>query len=262
MHIMKLITSVIFFISLLPFYDASAQDQRDLYQLKIYHIETDAQEMLIDSYLKQAYVPAMHRAGIPAVGVFKTIPAEEETAKRAIYVLVPYKEADEIFQVEKTLEQDEVYLNEGEDYIHAPHDSPPYRRMETILLKAFEGHPNFQVPNLTSAPEKRIYELRSYESATEEIFKNKVKMFNDGDEIGLFERLGFNAVFYGEVVAGCHMPNLMYMTTFEDKASRDEHWKSFVEDSEWKSLSANPEYQNNVSHINIAFLYPTAYSDF
>ena len=86
-------------------------------------------------------------------------------------------------------------------------------------------------------------------------------MFNEGGEVNLFNRLGFNAVFYGEVLAGSRMPNLMYMTSFEDKASRDEHWKAFGADPEWKKLSADPLYKNNVSKIDIAFLHPTDYSD-
>jgi hypothetical protein len=58
------------------------------------------------------------------------------------------------------------------------------------------------------------------------------------------------------------MPNLMYMTSFENKEARDMHWKSFSADPEWKKLSALPEYQHNVSHIDITFLRPTLYSDF
>ena len=42
----------------------------------------------------------------------------------------------------------------------------------------------------------RIYELRSYESPTEQYFANKVQMFNQGGEITLFDKLGFHAVFY------------------------------------------------------------------
>ena len=87
-------------------------------------------------------------------------------------------------------------------------------------------------------------------------------MFNEGDEIGLFKKLNFNAVFYSEVIAGSHMPNLMYMTCFENKADRDAHWKSFVGDPFWKTLLAMPMYQHNVSHIDINFLRPTDYSDF
>jgi len=108
---------------------------------------------------------------------------------------------------------------------------------------------------------ERVYELRSYEGYTENIFKNKVKMFNDGDEIGLFKRLEFNAVFYAEVISGSRTPNLMYMTTFANLTSRDEHWKAFVNDDQWKTLKAMPEYQHNVSKINIYLLHPTAYSD-
>lgn len=86
-------------------------------------------------------------------------------------------------------------------------------------------------------------------------------MFNDGGEVTLFKRLNFNAVFYGEVWSGSHMPNLMYMTTFENRADRDEHWKVFGADPEWVKLKALPQYQNNVSKAGIIFLRPVDYSD-
>lgn len=86
-------------------------------------------------------------------------------------------------------------------------------------------------------------------------------MFNEGGEIPLFKRLGFNAVFYAQVISGSHMPNLMYMTSFDNRAERDAHWKTFSADPEWKRLSALPEYKNTVSKIDIVFLHPTAYSE-
>ena len=108
---------------------------------------------------------------------------------------------------------------------------------------------------------ERIYELRSYEGPTEKYFANKVRMFNQGGEIELFNRLGFNAVFYASVISGAHMPNLMYMTIFDNMTAREAHWKAFGDDPFWKKLSALPEYQHNVSHIDIVFMHPTAYSD-
>jgi hypothetical protein len=87
-------------------------------------------------------------------------------------------------------------------------------------------------------------------------------MFNEGGEIPLFERLGFNAIFYADVISGPKMPNLMYMTSFADKADRDAHWKTFSADPEWKKLSSMPKYQRNVSKVDITFLRPTAYSDY
>ena len=87
-------------------------------------------------------------------------------------------------------------------------------------------------------------------------------MFNEGDEISLFKRLGFNAVFYADVIAGSRMPNLMYMTSFASQTSHDEHWKSFIEDPSWKKLSSMPEYQHNISKMNIYLMRPTPYSDY
>ena len=87
-------------------------------------------------------------------------------------------------------------------------------------------------------------------------------MFNEGGEIKLFDRLGFNAVFYGEVLSGCRMPNLMYMTSFANMESRNEHWKAFSNDAEWKALSSDKKYANNVSKIDTYFLRATEYSDF
>lgn len=251
----KLLFALLFFLT--PISPVLAE-VCDFYVIKIYHLENEEQERRVDEYLKTAYLPALHRSNISHIGVFKPL----ETDERRIYVFIPFKSIDEYLQLESTLANDQSYLQLGKDYLDASHDNPPYTRIESILLKAFEGHPLFSIPSLNSPREKRVYELRSYEGPTEKRYRNKVDMFNKGDEIALFKRLGFNAVFYGEVLAGSKMPNLMYMTTFEDKKSRDEHWDAFGKDAYWKKLSAMPIYQNNVSHADIVFLYPTAYSDF
>ena len=106
------------------------------------------------------------------------------------------------------------------------------------------------------------YELRSYEAPTEEYYKRKVDMFNAGGEVILFDRLGFNAVFYAEVLSGPTMPNLMYMTTHENQETRDANWKNFVDSPEWTKLKVMPKYQNTVSKNVTLFLYPTEYSDY
>ena len=51
------------------------------------------------------------------------------------------------------------------------------------------------------------------------------------------------------------------MTSFANMPDREAHWKAFGADPEWKKLSSKPEYQNNVSHIDITFLRPATYSD-
>lgn len=247
----------LFFLCLITAPDSRAADpEREYYELRIYHLDNQQQEERVDDYLKNAYLPALRRAGISKVGVFK--PADEgDTDSSKIYVYIPYQSAEQFMELPQTLDKDAQYKSAGKDYLDAAHDNPPYNRIETILLLAFEGMPQFQETSLTNS--ERIYELRSYESATEELFRNKVKMFNEG-EIEIFDRLGFNPVFYGEVRAGCNMPNLMYMTTHANSAAREKNWQAFGEDERWKEMVTMEEYQNNVSHIDIILLHPTDYS--
>jgi hypothetical protein len=233
---------------------------RDFYQLKIYHYKTQGQEARLDQYLQQAYIPAIHRAGIKYVGVFK--PVTQQDSDRKIYVFTPFSSLNKLVGIEQELHADTKYLADGKDYIDADYKSAPYSRIESIILQAFPGMPSTAVPNLTAPKADRVYELRSYESATEKYNVNKVRMFNVGDEIGLFKRLNFNAVFYSEVISGSRMPNLMYMTTFNSKADRDKHWDAFGNDPQWKTLIAKEEYKNNVIHADMIFLQPTEYSDF
>jgi hypothetical protein len=238
----------------------AAAPKREFYEIKIYHLKNADQEARVEAFLKDAYVPAAHRAGIKNVGVFKPV-STDTMAGKLIYVFTPLKSLDQLLTLPKTLDKDAAFASAGKDYINAEYKNPPYARIESIVLQAFTEMPVHAKPNLNGPKSQRVYELRSYEGHTEKIYQNKVKMFNAGGEVPLFVRLGFNAVFYGEVIAGSHMPNLMYMTTFEDKASRDAHWKSFSEDAEWNKLKVNPEYQNNVSKNTSFFLYPTEYSD-
>lgn len=237
-----------------------AQENQYYYRIRIYHYKTQAQEERLDNYFKNALLPALHRVHISKVGVFK--PVEQDTADKKIYVFIPFKTLDEFESTRSRVQADKKYQEDGKDFIDAAFDKPVYTRIELITLRAFPKWPAPTEPHLTSPKSDRVYELRSYESSSEKLNVNKVKMFNDGGETALFKRLNFNAVFYAEVLSGSHMPNLMYMTTFENKADRDKHWDTFSNDPEWKTLVAKPEYAHNVSKADILFLHPTDYSDY
>lgn len=260
-YLMYNLLSLLFFcLFMISFQGNAMAPKQDFYEIKIYYLKEKAQEARVESFLKNAYLPALYRAGIDKVGVFKPVESDTAAGKR-IYVLIPFKSADQFVKLDEKLEKDQRFAAAGKEYLNAPHNNPPYERIESILLKAFEDMPRMEVPDLSSAPGERVYELRSYEGPTEKRYQNKVEMFNEGGEVRLFDRLGFNAVFYGEVLSGCRMPNLMYMTTFENMASRDEHWDTFRNDPVWKELSSMSKYQNNVSKSDIFLLHPTEYSD-
>ncbi|MGK2861096.1 MAG: NIPSNAP family protein [Chitinophagaceae bacterium] len=234
---------------------------REFYQLTVYHFSNSTQEKLIDDYLKNALIPALHKMNINRVGAFKPLSNDTASDKR-LYVLINFKSLDLVPKLSAKLKADKDYQAKGTGYLDAAYNAAPYTRMETILLQAFSHTPIMQLPSLKEPKSGRVYELRSYEGATEKIYENKVHMFNQGGEIDIFKKLNFNAVFYGDVLAGSKMPNLMYMTTFENMEDRDKHWKAFSADPDWKKLSAMPGYQNNVSHIDITLMRPTDYSDY
>jgi len=257
---MKNIANLLFIALVFTTIKNGAQN-RDIYQIKTYLMNTANQMEVTETYLKDAYLPALKRTGIKHIGVFKPKTIETDSIKKLI-VLIPFPSLDAFLNLYDILSQDKVYLADGSSYLNAPHNETPYTRIESVLLKAFPGHPTLTLPSLTEPRNERVYEMRSYESATEAISKNKIDMFNNGGEIKLFDLLNFNAVFYAEVISGNKMPNLMYMTTFENKEKRDELWKSFFSSPEWKVLSAESKYKNNVSKADIFFLMPTEYSDY
>ncbi|WP_026632436.1 NIPSNAP family protein [Dyadobacter alkalitolerans] len=230
--------------------------KRELYQLKIYHLKDSNQRDRLEAYLKQAYLPALHRAGIGKVGVFT--PASD--ADSLIYVLIPFKSADQFLTLSDKMADDKRYLAAGEDYLNTSFDNPVFKNIESIFMEAIAGMPVLQVPALKSDASERIYELRRYEAASEKLHDNKISQFNNG-ELAIFKRLGFNTVFCGKVKAGSKVPSLVYMTSFESKAERDAHWKAFTADSDWVKLNALPEYAHNFLRADIYLLHPVAYSE-
>jgi hypothetical protein len=238
-----------------------AADHQEFFAIRIYQLKTSIQEARVDSFLQQAFLPALHRQHITGIGVFKAV-GNDTAAIRRIYVFIPLKDLAQFASLPDQLLQDAQYLADGRSYLNGGYDDPPYVRIESILLKAFPDMPHHANPWSTQgySPD-RIYELRSYEGPTEQYFANKVQMFNQGGEITLFDKLDFHAVFYASVLSGAHMPNLMYMTSFDNMAARDDHWKIFGADPTWKSLSSSPQYQHNVSHIDDIFLHAAPYSE-
>ena len=233
---------------------------RDYYQIQVYNLTGKVQQSKVESFLKSAYLPALHRAGIKTVGVFKPIESDTTCEKR-VYVWVPFTSLDHFAKIQEILLKDSEFQKKGVDFLGAPFDQAPFIRKESILLMAFPVQPTFVIPSFPTPHAQRIYELRSYEGPTEHLFRQKVKMFNEGGEITLFKKLEFNAVFYAEVISGSTMPNLMYMTTFSDMASHDAHWSAFGKHPEWVKLKAIPEYLNTVSKAVKVLLHPTDYSD-
>jgi NIPSNAP len=247
------------FILMISTFNTNAQ--RDIYEIRVYKFKSATQETTTDNYLKDAYMPAMHRLGIKQIGVFKPVSNDTASVKKII-VFSQYISPDVWSRTKSNLETDPVYVNAAKPFIDADTSQLPFTRVESTILEAFPDQPKLIPTKLKSNPDA-LYELRSYESPTEELHRIKVDMFNAGGEIILFKRLDFQAVFYGDVLSGSQMPNLVYMVVFSNAEDRQAKWKQFGDSQEWKTISTDPKYRNNVSvsRIESTLMHRTSYSD-
>lgn len=234
-----------------------AKAKAEYYETRVYSFKTLEQKKVVEDYFKDAAIPAFNRLGINAVGVFNE--ADQKDGIK-LYVLIPYKSLDQFSKISSKLASDAVYQQAAKAYLDANFATPAYERYESSISVAFKDWTKLKVPTTSAPKSERVYEYRLYESHSEAKGLSKIHMFNEGGELGIFVRLGFNPVFFAQTIIGGKQPNLLYMTTFDNKASRDEHWKAFGSDSEWNRIKVLPEYDHAMTKAEIHFLTPTDFS--
>ena len=231
-------------------------DARQYIELRRYHLLPGPKERAFTNFIGDAAVPAMNRAGVTRVGAFTVVYGENAPS---LLVVLVHPTLESVVSLRERLAADSVYARAGAAIIEAPMSDPAFVRVESTLLRAFEAMPTVEASAGAGTGKSRIFELRTYESHSNRAALNKLKMFNAG-EIPIFRRTGLTPVFFGETVIGQNMPSLTYMLTFPDMATRDTAWRAFGQDPDWKTLSADPQYRDNVSAISDIILQPTAFS--
>ena len=204
---------------------------------------TDAANEL-DSYLVEALVPALNRIGYKSVGVLRE---EKPSAEPLRLVVIAHNKIDDFAGLNQKLANDETYQSAASSYMKKNKKETPLVRIRTELLYSFDCWPALKDP--TEGREEKIYELRIYESTNEHFGNLKVEMFNSG-EVPIFLDSGITPVFMGQAIAGDVMPNLTYMTVYDDQEAKDKGWDNFRNHPDWKTLSANPKYKGTVSQIH------------
>jgi len=244
-------------VSPLPKLDTLAQSAtRQYIELRRYHLLPGTKQRAFSAFMGDVAIPAMNRAGVARVGAFTVVYGENEPS---LLLVLAHQTLDTVVSLRERLASDDAYARAGAAILDAPLSDPAFVRLESTLLRAFDAMPTLEPSAAAAAARARIYELRTYESHSDRAALNKLKMFNAG-EVPIFRRSGLTPVFFGETIVGARMPSLTYMLTFSDMSERDRAWTSFGKDSEWKTLSADPQYRDNVSAISDIILQPTAYS--
>jgi len=237
---------------------AAPVPQRSIIELRYLKMRTNAENQMqrTSEFLRSA-LPAIKRAGIGPVGFFASVIAEESPF---ILSLAAFPSLSAMEAARQKEAEDKEYIAARDKYNSQP--GLGYERMESSLIRCFEGMPQVDASAPTAQRPARIFELRMYESNNSSTLARKVKMFNDA-EIGIFKRLGMQPVFFGETIVGAKMPNLVYMLSFENLAAREKLWQAFGADPEWQKLRLQPGNNDAeiVSNISNAILRPLPFSD-
>lgn len=234
------------------------RQEREYYELRLYHLYRGRQLTRFEAYLRDAWLPAMNRLGISPIGIFNvTVGPENPT----IYVLIPHKSLESCASVWTRLSADAEFQKKGADVLNTPSTDPAIVRMNSSLMVSFETFPHVKAPDFGEKQKGRIFELRTYESHSMKAHRKKIEMFNSG-EIPIFIRAGLVPVFFGDTLIGPNQPQLTYMVAFDSMEAHDQGWATFGADPEWKKMSSTPGYTDGeiVCNISNAFLRPTSYS--
>ncbi len=231
---------------------------RGYFELRRYQLITGPQmASLTDAYLSGALIPALNRQNIGPVGAFHLDYGVETPA---IYLLLPSATLEPLVSANELLARDSAFLKSAAAFNSVSTDRPAFHRVDSSLLRAFEGFP-FPPPPAQTPAAKRIFQLRTYESPTPRAHERKIEMFHSG-EFEIFKKTGLEAVFFGETVIGPRLPSLTYLLTFKDLATLEANWKVFSADPEWAKLKTSARFTEEtlVSNITNLVLSPLPYS--
>ena len=230
--------------------------KNSFFHLLYFYMRTGTQVDRSTQYLRGVFLPAAERAGLAPVGFFTPIVGERSPF---ILSLASYSSLAAMEAIHNRFAEDKEFQKGFDDYNSI--QDPPYVRMESTLLRAFDGMPALEAPGSDGKRAARIFEMRTYESVNEKALRRKIKMFEDG-EIAIFRRLGMTPVFFGQSIVGRNLPSLTYLLSFDDLASRERLWGNFGSDPEWRKLRAQPGLSDAeiVSNISNSILRPLPFS--
>ena len=220
------------------------------------HNTPENQAPRLSEYLQHGLAPALDRAGAKLAGAFSVVVGPDSPY---ILTLTQFSSLTAMQDALTKLSSDQEHTARLQSL--SAGSGLPFVRVNSSLLRSFDVLPQVAIPPAGEKRETRLFELRRYESQTFTTLTRKVGMFNGG-EAKIFQKLGMRPVFFGETLVGDRQPNLMYMLTYDSWAAREELWKAFGSDPDWKKLSTVPELKDAeiVANISNVLLHPLPFS--
>lgn len=230
--------------------DGSGENQ--IFELRCYKLRYSKADQFarLTGFLESEHLPMTERLGI-VQGYFR-VTLGEFTPR--VYTLSAFDSLADMGDKLEARRGDKEWAKAAEEF--GSEDAAPYDRVESWLLRAFDGMKSIEVPGIPEKP--RAFDLRIYEQETFRDTQEKMRMFNE-EEIQIFRDCGIHPVFFGETIVGSHMPSLIYMSHYADMEARSTAWSTFGKSEGWNRIKNRPGWSNadivsTVSNIHLAGL--------
>lgn len=223
------------------------------YKLRYSHAR---QPQRLREFFEKEHLPMTKRVGAAAAGYFDVYLGEESPR---VFSLVVH---DSLARMQETIEAqraDKAWVKAAAEFDAEPR--PAFDRVESRLLRAFDGMPKIEIPEIKADKPPRFFDLRTYQAETFSDVAEKINMFNT-EEIAIFRKTGVNPVFFGETIVGSKMPNLTYLVWYDDVAARSKAWEAFLAHPDWIRIRSKPGWGNEdiVSDVGNTHLRPLPFS--
>lgn len=130
--------------------------------------------------------------------------------------------------------------------------------MKSVAFLSLAAAMSFYAGVSAAEPDNRVYEMRIYYSPAGKLEDLHARFRNH--TVKLFEKHGMTNVGYWVPLENPEN-KLVYLLSYPNREAREESWKKFLADPEWKEAAKKSEANGKlVSKIDSLFLKPTDYS--
>ncbi len=127
-------------------------------ELQYVMLRNGTQPERANAFFTKYFPAAAQRAGATTVGLFNAVIAPQSPF---FLILLGYPSFDAIEAGRNKLIADTEFQKAADQYFAAP--EPPFVRIESSILKTFDGFPSVKPPDGGADRPARIFELRTYE---------------------------------------------------------------------------------------------------
>ena len=240
-------------MTIAPAVEASKKDTY-LYELRVYHCHPGRAAALHTRFQKRT-IGIFKRCGMEVMGFWDVNGKEND-----VVYMVRHKNREAREKAWKAFGKDPEWtlaVKESEEK-----DGPIVAKAETYLFNATDFSPAVKTGQKGDA---RLYELRTYTSSPGNL-ERLVQRFRGGT-VKLFEKHGMENSVYGTLDADqpAAKETLIYLLVHKSEAARNESFKNFGADPDWKAHLATSEQDAGgpltaPGGVKSELLKPTSYS--